>query len=139
MAAMDASQSDNGAPAGLTVLVDGEPQLTYDRSLPLAEAQRGYLERLDVRMDGGVQLGGERIEAPDTLQRAQFIALQLVDGLQQDDDARVAAACAWLATRLPDLTQVRARLVNGGFSVELVFNEPFVKEVTVGFAPRPQS
>ena len=120
----------------LTVLVNGDPHLEYYRSRPLSEAQRAGLERMDQRMGEGVVLGGIRVERPDTLQRAQFVAIQVLEALNSGNDAMVAAGCAYLATRLPDLTQVRARLVDGGFSAELVFNRPYVKEVAVDFVPR---
>jgi hypothetical protein len=120
----------------MTVLVDGEPQLEYHRGKPLAEAQRGYLDRMDAAMESGIQLGGVEVMRPDTLQRAQFVAIQVIEALRSGNDALSAAGCAYLATRLPDLTQVRARLVGGGFSAELVFNQPYVKETTVSFSPR---
>ena len=123
--------------APLTVVINGEAQLEYDRSKPLTEAQRVYLERMDAKMDHGIQLGSGQVAEPNALQRAQFVALQLIEGLQDGNDALVAAACAYLANRVPDLTQVKARLAVTGFSAELVFNEPFVKEVAVDFTPRP--
>lgn len=120
----------------LTIVINGEAQLEYDRSKPLPEPQRAYLDAMDERMNAGVNLGGIDVERPDALQRAQFVAIQVLEGLGAGNDALVAAACAYLAIRLPDLTQVKARLVDTGFSAELVFNEPFVKEVTVDFPPR---
>mgnify|MGYP001829230828 CR=1 FL=1 len=123
----------------LTIVINGEAHLEYDRSKPLPEAQRDYLVRMDERMDAGVQLGGADVDQPDALQRAQFVAIQVIEGLQAGNDALVAAACAYLASRMPDLTQVKARLVDSGFSAELVFNEPYVKEVAVDFSPRPTS
>jgi len=128
---------NTGRAAVLTVVVDGEAQLEYDRGKPLPDEQHGYLQRMDARMDEGINLGGAAVPRPDTLQKAQFVAIQVLEGLRADNDALVAAGCADLATRLPDLTQVKARLVNGGFSAELVFDEPFVKETPVSFGPRP--
>jgi len=137
---------DNGNPmsnadnkqlaAGLTILVNGEPHLEYDRDKPLPEQQRAYLDRMDKRMDDGIELGGARVDVPDTLQRAQFVAIQVIEGLQSGDEPVVAATCAYLASRMPDLTQVKAQLVDEGYSVELVFGEPYVKEVAVQFSPR---
>jgi hypothetical protein len=120
----------------LTVVVDGEAQLEYDRGKPLPDDQRGYLQRMDERMATGINLGGAEVSRPDALQKAQFVAIQVLEGLRGGNDALVAAGCAYLASRLPDLTQVRARLVNGGISAELVFGEPYVKEVAVSFGPR---
>lgn len=129
----------NNTTATLTILVNGEPQLEYHRGKPLPDSQRVYLDRMDEQMSGGVQLGGVQVTAPDALQRAQFVAIQLIEALRSGHDALVAAGCAYLASRLPDLTQVRARLVEGGFSTELVFNQPYVKEVAVNFSPHPPS
>ena len=122
--------------AGLTILINGEPHLEYDRGKPLPEQQRAYLERMDARMDGGIELGGAQVGDPDILQRAQFVAIQLIEGLQDGNEPVIAASCAYLASRMPDLTQVKAQLVDEGYSVELVFGEPYVKEVAVQFSPR---
>jgi len=122
--------------AGLTILVNGEPHLEYDRDKPLPEQQRVYLDRMDARMDGGIELGGAQVDSPNTLQRAQFVAIQVIEGLQEGNEPVVAASCAYLASRMPDLTQVKAQLVDEGYSVELVFGEPYVKEVAVQFSPR---
>lgn len=129
----DIDKTENASP--LTVLVNGEPHLEYHRGKPLADAQRGYLDRMDEQMSGGVLLGGVEVARPDTLQRAQFVAIQVIEALRDGNDALSAAGCAYLATRLPDLTQVKARLVDGGFSAELVFNRPYVREVAVDFPP----
>lgn len=123
----------------MTVLVGGEPQLEYHRGKPLADAQRDYLDRMDAAMASGIQLGGVEVVQPDGLQRAQFVAIQVIEALRSGNEALSAAGCAYLATRLPDLTQVRARLVDDGFSVELVFNQPYVKETAVSFSPRRPS
>ena len=121
---------------GLTVLVNGEPHLDYDRNRLLPEPQRLYLDRMDERMNRGIELGGVKIDCPDALQRAQFVAIQVIEGLQDGNEPVIAASCAYLASRMPDLTQVKAQLVGDGYSVELVFGEPYVKEVAVQFSPR---
>jgi len=131
------SNADSNQPeAGLTILVNGEPHLEYDRAKPLPEHQLAYLDRMDERMAAGIELGGARVDGPDALQRAQFVAIQVIEGLQDGNEPVVAASCAYLASRMPDLTQVKARLVDQGYSVELVFGEPYVKEVAVQFSPR---
>jgi hypothetical protein len=131
------SDANNKQPeVGLTILVNGEPHLEYDRDKSLPEPQRACLERMDERMNGGIELGGAQVDRPDTLQRAQFVAIQVLEGLQDGNEPVVAASCAYLASRMPDLTQVKARLVDEGYSVELVFGEPYVKEVAVQFSPR---
>lgn len=121
----------------LIVLVNGEAQVEYQRGKQLPDAQRAYLDRMDEQMNGGIPLGGVPVERPELLQRAQFVAVQLIQALQTGNEALTAAGCAYLANRLPDLTQVRSRLVGDRFSTELVFNQPYVKEVAVSFTPRP--
>jgi len=135
---MTVSTTDSNAEP-LAIVVNGEVQVEYHRGKKLPQAQHVYLDRMDEQMGAGVQLGGVRVTQPDALQRAQFVATQLLEGLQNGNDPLVAAGCAYLASRLPDLTQVKARVVDGGFSAELVFNEPYVKEVAVEFPARPSS
>ena len=123
----------------LVVLVNGEVQLEYDRSKALPESQLRYLDRMDQQMDAGLRLGADWVEHPDTQQRAKFVAMHLVEALQQDNEASIAASCAYLANRLPDLKQVKAKLLGVGVSMELVFDKPYVVENTVSFIPRSDS
>lgn len=120
----------------LTVVIDGQPHLEYDRGKALPEAQSIYLDRMDKKMDAGIRLGGQAVERPDRLQRAQFVALHLLEAMQEGDDGLIAASCAYLARRLPDLSQVKASLAGDQVSAELVFGEPYAKEVAVEFSPR---
>lgn len=120
----------------LTVVVDGQPHLEYDRNTPLPERQLRYLDRMDEKMDQGISLGGETVSGPDALQRAQFVALHLLDAMRDGEDGLIAASCAYLANRLPDLHQVRLNQTGEGVSAELVFDEPYTKEVAVDFSPR---
>ena len=123
----------------LVVLVNGEVQLEYDRGKALPESQLRYLDRMDRQMDAGVRLGADWVDQPDTQQRAKFVAMHLVEALQQDNEPSIAASCAYLANRLPDLKQVRAKLLGVGVSLELVFDKPYVVENTVSFIPRTDS
>jgi len=123
----------------LTISIDNQPQLEYDRSQGLPDNQLVYLDRMDKQMDAGIQIGGEQVARPDALQRAQFVAVHLVEALQQGNEALIAASCAYLARRLPDLKQVKAVPIEAGLSLELVFDEPWVRETVVDFVPRPVS
>jgi len=97
------------------------------------------LDHMDQKMDAGIRLGSDWVENPDPMQRAKFVAVNLIEALQQNSEGLVAASCAYLANRLPALKQVKAKLLGGGFSVELVFDKPYVKETTVDFIPRSSS
>lgn len=122
----------------LVVVLDGVSQLEYRHATPLAESQHEYLERLDRRMDGGIDLGGRRIESPDALQRAQFVAMQLLQAVAAGNEPVAAATCAYLANRLPDLKQVRATTRGGLMTFDLVFDRPYANEVKVEFM-KPQA
>ena len=128
-----------GTSSPLTVLVNGESALEYDRGKALSDRQLAYIDRMDRQMDAGVRLGVNWIERPQALDRASFVAAQLVDALQRDDEGLIAACCAYLAKRLPDLKQIKARLLDTGFAVELVFDRPYIKEATIEFVPRSSS
>ncbi|HHJ17957.1 MAG TPA: hypothetical protein ENJ80_14830 [Gammaproteobacteria bacterium] len=131
--------STSQQPAKLVVLVDDRPQLEFDRGKALPDQQLAYLDRMDSKMDAGIQLDGASVQNPDPLQRARFVAIHMIEALQQDNEALVAASCAYLAQRLPDLQQVRAHLTDDGFTAELVFDAPYVEETVVEFMPRPGS
>ncbi len=120
----------------LTIVVDGQPWLEYDRRNALPTHQRDYLDRMDRKMDEGITLGADRVGKPDPLQRAQFVALHLLEAIRDGDDGLGAASCAYLASRLPDLHQVRLNLAGDAIAAELVFDEPYTKEVAVEFSPR---
>ena len=51
----------------LTVVLDGASQLEYRRGAELPPDQLAYLNKLDRDMDGGIQLGGRRIDNPNAL------------------------------------------------------------------------
>ena len=121
----------------LVVVLDGVSQLEYARATPLAPAQLDYLDRLDQKMDAGIELAGLHIQRPDALQRAQFIAVQLLQAVQAGNEAQAAVTCAYLANRIPDLKQVRASTRAGLLSFDLVFDKAFSKEVKVEFMRPP--
>ena len=122
----------------LVVVLDGVSQLEYQRGKPLESAQREYLDHLDKRMDAGIDIDGRRIEQPNPLQRAQFVALQLLQAVQAGNEPVAAATCAYLANRIPDLKQVRAITRSGLLSFDLVFDKTYAKEVKVEFMRPPK-
>jgi hypothetical protein len=56
-----------------------------------------------------------------------------VHALNSGDDALAAATCSYLATRLPDLKQVKAVMRDAEVTVNLVFDEPYVPQAVVRF------
>lgn len=118
----------------MAVLLNGTAQIEYDRKIALPAKQQDFLQRMDQDMDAGIQLGNQYIEQPDQTQRAQFIALHLVQALLADNEQRIAASCAYLATRMPDLKQVKAvTKPDGAIGIDLVFTEDYRNQIKVEF------
>jgi hypothetical protein len=116
------------------VLLNGIAQLEYDRNKPLPDFQGTYLEKMDQKMaDEGITIGDTTIENPDLGQRAQFVAANLAHAIKSNDEAMCAAMTSWLATRLPDLKQVKLAEENGEMSIDLVFDEDYVQQIGVPF------
>lgn len=119
----------------VAVLVNGQAMVEFDRNKPLSELQERYLGKMDQEMDQGIQLEGERIDRPDQIQRAKFVANALLESIQSDDEPRIAATCSYLAVRLPELKQIRADLKQESFSIDLVFDQEYQNQVQVNFDP----
>ena len=115
----------------LAIHMNGTSVVEYDREKPLGEQQLTYLERMDSKMDLGVTLNEEFVIDPDPLQRAHFVASQLVQGLVAENEQLIAATCAWLALRVIDLKQVRVSDSDGTYTIDLVFDENRINQVQV--------
>ena len=118
----------------LGVLINGIAQLEYDRDKPLPDHQAVYLEKMDEKMQRGIEIGNETITNPDINQRAQFVAANLLNALQTGNEEMSAALCTWLANRLPDLKQVKYDEDGEQVSIDLVFDENYGKQAAVTFS-----
>ena len=124
----------------LTVVVNGEAVIEYDRRKPLAPRQAMFLDRMDMDMDSGIGPEDQRGTSPDLMMRARFVANSLFEALDAQNDSVAAATCAYLAQRLPELRQVCADQKDGQTHIELVFDRPHVPTQTVQFVrPRDKS
>ena len=117
----------------MAVFLNGIAQLEYDRSRPLPDHQAVYLEKMDARMAAGIRVGEEIIEHPDENQRARFVAANLLHAIKSDNESMAAALCSYLATRLPELKQVRFDENEGDVAIELIFDQDYRKQVAVDF------
>lgn len=117
----------------MAVFLNGIAQLEYDRSRPLPDHQAVYLEKMDARMAAGIHVGEETIVHPDENQRARFVAANLLHAIKSDNESMAAALCSYLATRLPELKQVRFDENEGDVAIELIFDQDYRKQVAVDF------
>jgi hypothetical protein len=117
----------------MAVLLNGIAQLEYDRGKPLSDYQLTYLEKMDSKMATGIAIGEESMEDPDENQRAQFVAANLYHAIKSEDEAMCSALSSYLATRLPELKQVKLDDSEGHVTIELVFDQKYGKQVPVSF------
>lgn len=119
----------------LVVLFNGQAVVEYDRAKRLPGHQRQYLDKMDSDMDHGIDLAGESIDTPDAVQRAKFVAMHMVQALMEEHDGMIAAACAYLANRLPDLKQVKVIQQDEDLMLDLIFDQASENQVVVQFDP----
>jgi hypothetical protein len=117
----------------LAIVVNDQLTLQFDRDKPLPDHHQQYLDRLDAKFDQGIELQGERIADPTIEQRSKFMALSLMEGIMYQEDDKAAASMAWLATRLPELKQVDAKVDVQGTQFELIFDREYKPQVVVNF------
>ena len=126
----------------MAVTLNGVAQLEYNRNQALPPHQELYLDKMDQKMDDGIQVGDDFISTPNLNQRTQFVAGNLAHAILSDDEAMCAALTAYLANRLPELKQVKitnsTEATEGdeqanAVSIELVFDEEYQKQVAVKF------
>ena len=84
--------------------------------------QRRYLDGMDLDMNEGIELNGEIITSVDKTQRANYVAMHLFYAIKSNIDGMIAATCAYLANRLPDLKKVCAVEYNEEITLDLIFN-----------------
>ena len=99
------------------------------RSPTVPALQRRQLDELDARLDEGIDLEGEHIDAPDRQQRARFIIGQLLRALTRDDEATARGLCTWLGCRLPELVAIRVSSREGELDVELDYADDGASDV----------
>ncbi len=110
-------------------LIDGEEMLSYDRSQSLPRQQREYLDKMDKEMSKGIVLVDKPIEQADLQQKTQFVALNCVNALLQNNDQMAIILFTYLVDRMPDLKQAKAKIKksenheNHRIGIEFIFDE----------------
>lgn len=117
----------------MAVLINEVAQLEYDRDKSLTDYQNTYLEKMDQQMDEGIQIDGELIKSPDLNQKIQFVAGNMLSAMKSENEGMTSALCTYLATRLPDLKQVKITEKDDEISIDLVFDEEYKGQVAVSF------
>ena len=109
--------------AMLSVYINGNKVLDYDKNTRLPGKQRQFLNNMDIDMDEGIEINGEMIDSPDTIQRANYVAMNLLYGIEKNSKSMISATCGYLANRLPELKQIRSIENSNKITMDLIFNE----------------
>ena len=76
----------------MAVLINGIAQLEYDRDKALTDYQLTYLDEMDKKMEEGINIDGENIEAPELNQKIQFVTANMLSAIKSDKGALSGAA-----------------------------------------------
>ena len=120
----------------LIVVLNSNKVLEYRRERSLTEGQIQDLDRAELKMQSGIQVGSEFIRHPTEDDKAIFMATQLVIALENDQENIIGISCSYLATRYPNLLQVRATSDNGQYSIQLINDEAYVENTPLMFKPK---
>jgi len=104
----------------LAVFVNDEPVFEYRLKIELDDQQLAFLDKMDNDMSQGFKVQGEMIVDSKPEQRAEFVAMNLIKALQQDNEASVMVCCAYLTQRNPELREVRVSDADKGVVVDFV-------------------
>lgn len=108
----------------LHVLLNKQLVLEFDRNKPTPEIQLEYLNNMDARLDAGIQVGNKTIVPKNQLEKAQYVANNMVNSLLKDDFNQAIAMCTYLGNRLKDLKQVVCvgKEDDSGMQIEFVYD-----------------
>lgn len=118
----------------MAVLINGVAQLEYDRDKLLTDYQNTYLDKMDKQMNEGIQIDGQVVESPELNQKIQFVTANMISAIKSDNEGMSSALCTYLATRLPDLKQVKVIESDNDVTIDLVFDEEYKGQVSVSFS-----
>ena len=104
----------------LNIIINDQLAFEYDRSTLLDDKQLAFIEQMNRDMNRGIRMYGDLITEPDSKQKARFVAMNLLKGLQQEDNARIEVCCAYLISRLPHVVEMHARDLDGRVNIEFI-------------------
>lgn len=108
----------------------------YFRDRSLTEKQQHDLIAADEKLNQGIHLAGEFIQHPSDQDKAIFMANLIVNALNNDDDATIALACSFLATRYVHLKQLKISSHEDRVSIELINDQQYADPIPIKFIPK---
>ncbi|MDR9436293.1 MAG: hypothetical protein RI563_05410 [Thiohalophilus sp.] len=107
----------------LKLNIDGEVVFEFDRNTRLPGHQRDFLDKMDEDMDRGIQLADQHIIEPDSLQRARYVAMHLLQAFNENNQPMITATCAYLVQRVPALNTVEIEQVANETHLRLILDQ----------------
>jgi len=105
----------------LTVILNDQVEVEYDKRSRLPGQQRRLLEQMDADMDVGIQLGEQHIENPDQSQRSYYVAMNLVRAVLNDNEHLKTMTCGYLGQRDSQLSKIIAETSDQQVTMQLVY------------------
>jgi len=103
----------------LSLKIDGNIVLEFDRNTRLPGRQRDFLDKMDEDMSQGIRLSEKYIPEPDDLQRGYYVAIHLLQAFEEGDQSMITATCAYLVQRLPGLNTIQVDHDSQGVNLKL--------------------
>ena len=117
----------------IKLVINNNEVLQYDQNINLPDNQHKYLQMMDKKMDQGIVLGDKSINQPDQLQKAQFVALNMLSELDKNNEQQAIAMFTYLVNQLKKLKQVKVMGEPGKYKVEFVFYKDLSNWDTIKF------
>lgn len=118
------------------VTLNSVKTLEYFRDRELTDKQQHDLLAADEKLKRGIHLAGEFIQHPTDQDKAIFMANLIVNALNNDDDATIALACAYLASRYVHLKQLKISNYEDRVSIELINDQLYADPIPIKFIPK---
>jgi len=116
----------------LVVSLNSNKVLEFIRDRQLTQKQINDLNKLD----SGITFAGDFVQAPNSNDKAIFMANNLALALDTNNDSITALSCAYLATRYPELKQLKISSNNEHISIELVYDKEYTEQAPVKFVSK---
>ena len=118
------------------VSLNANKVLEFRRDRNLSDKQLNDLAKLDAKLNAGIHIAGKFIQSPNTQEKAIFIAHQIANALNNDNEPTLALACAFLATRYPELKQLVISTHEDRISFELINDKEFAEQAPIKFVSK---
>lgn len=118
------------------VSLNSKKVLEFTRDHQLNDKQHKDLKKLDQKLNSGITIAGKFIRSPNVNDKNIFIASNLVTALDTGNDSIAAISCAYLATRHPDLKQLKISTTEDQISIQLIFDKEFTEQIPIKFVAK---